>query len=428
MKCPVPRRAGPPVRAGPAVHSSPACSTASDFEDPGPQHGDLAASAWQLTVTVTLHAGDKASPALRPGEAAPAELPEGWCRPTLAPREACALVNLAPQRPVCPGGRQPRLGLVPGRRPGRAGGRLGRPRGSHDQPPGVARRPGLRLRPLGPRREGLARRIFRVQGLPGPAPRTRRPRGYPAEERLLAGPARRRLSAEQLVDSLFAAAGKEFGSERLCVDPEGRRPPNEMLDLGEPTRAWQFASTANERDRPALSLPITQTFVDLMQTYGWRPARQDPLTIREQSITPLQPALLANGIAAGRVVSLSDDSAFTDAALSAKSPESLVRNAFLRLLSREPSDAELGRFTTFLRDSFEGRVVPGAPIRTKIPTVRRVSWSNHLHPRATEIQLAEEKAAREGDPPTYRLTPEFRERFEDVLWALANSPEQVFVP
>ena len=59
---------------------------------------------------------------------------------------------------------------------------------------------------------------------------------------------------------------------------------------------------------------------------------------------------------------------------------------------------------------------------------RRVSWSNHLSPEASRIQIEMEKAARDGDPPTDRLTPAFRERMEDVVWALTNSPEFVFIP
>jgi len=236
------------------------------------------------------------------------------------------------------------------------------------------------------------------------------------------------MSAEQLVDSLFAAAGKSFGSEEQCVDPEGRRPPTEMLNLGIPTRAWQFASTANERDRPALSLPVTQTFVDLMQAFGWRPARQDPLTVREETTTPLQPALLANGVIAGRVARLSDDSAFTALCLEDRPAPELIRAIYLRVLSRPPTEAETVRLVAFLGDTHRDRVIPGAPPNPAPRHVRRVSWSNHLHPRATEIQLQEEKAAREGDPPTYRLRPEFRERMEDVVWALINSPEFVILP
>jgi hypothetical protein len=42
--------------------------------------------------------------------------------------------------------------------------------------------------------------------------------------------------------------------------------------------------------------------------------------------------------------------------------------------------------------------------------------------------MEEERRLRMGDAPTNRLTPAFRERFEDALWAMLNSPEFVMVP
>jgi hypothetical protein len=42
--------------------------------------------------------------------------------------------------------------------------------------------------------------------------------------------------------------------------------------------------------------------------------------------------------------------------------------------------------------------------------------------------MEEERKLRMGDAPTNRLTPEFRQRFEDALWAMINSPEFVMVP
>src|SRR5262249_23737210 len=117
-----------------------------------------------------------------------------------------------------------------------------------------------------------------------------------AETRLFAGPARRRLSAEQMVDSLFLAVGKQFDAEEMNMDVDGRRPVKDFNNLGTPCRAWQFASLSNERDRPALSMPKAQQIVDTMMTFGWRESRQSPQTVRDDAPNVLQPASMANGI------------------------------------------------------------------------------------------------------------------------------------
>ena len=66
---------------------------------------------------------------------------------------------------------------------------------------------------------------------------------------------RRRMTAEQLVDSLFVAVGKSFDSEALTQDADGRRPAQDFNNLGVPKHSWELCSLANERDRPALALP-----------------------------------------------------------------------------------------------------------------------------------------------------------------------------
>jgi len=251
-----------------------------------------------------------------------------------------------------------------------------------------------------------------------------------ARKDLIAAPARRRMSSEQLVDSLFEAAGKTFAAEELNLDPDGRRPPTEFLNLGTPRRAWEFTSTSNERDRPALSLPVVQSIVDVLQTFGWRPSRQDPITVRDDAITPLQPALLANGVVANRIAQLSDDSKITELCLREQPAADLIRSVYLRILSRAPTESESSRMVAYLGETYEKRVVPGGKTAPPVSwnASRRVSWSNHLSPEATRIQIERERAARAGDPPTARLQPKFRERMEDIVWALINSPEFVFLP
>ncbi len=260
--------------------------------------------------------------------------------------------------------------------------------------------------------------------------RSEHEKAVPAEERLFAAPARRRLTAEQLVDSLFLAAGKEFRSEELNLDVDGRRPITEFINLGTPRRAWEFTSLSNERDRPALSLPAAQSIVDLLTTFGWRESRQNPLTVRDETPTPLQPLVLANGVVGSRVTRLSDDSVVTALCLEDRRLPDLLEAVFLQMLSRPPSADELQTFVEILSDGYAARRTELAKAGTKKPPARvaAVSWSNHLNPEATRLKLEQERAARAGDPPTDRLVSDWRERMEDVLWALVNSPEFVFVP
>ena len=101
---------------------------------------------------------------------------------------------------------------------------------------------------------------------------------------------------------------------------------------------------------------------------------------------------------------------------------------FLRTLSREPSEKEVEVFSAVLAEGYSDRRLPGAPVNKPRNYRTTVSWANHLSPEATEIKYEVEKLVREGDPPTQRLTDDWRQRMEDVVWALVNSPEFVFVP
>ena len=251
------------------------------------------------------------------------------------------------------------------------------------------------------------------------------------ELRLFAAPARRRLTAEQVVDSLFAAVGKPFAAEEMNLDVDGRRPVKDFNNLGTPYHSWEFASLSNERDRPALAMPRAQAVVDTLGTFGWRESRQSPQTVRDHAPNVLQPAALANGLLGnGRITRLSDDSAITALCLENKPLPELVRAVFLRVLSRPPGDNEAKWFVTHLQDGFaDRRLRPTGSLAGKASApLRAVSWANHLNPEATKIKQEQERAARAGDPPTDRLRTAWRERMEDMVWSLVNSPEFVFVP
>lgn len=245
----------------------------------------------------------------------------------------------------------------------------------------------------------------------------------------LASAARRRLTAEQIVDSLFAVSGKDPRAEQLTLDPEGRQPVDKFLNLGVPRRAWQYTSLSNERDRPALALPVAQSFVDLLVAFGWRDARQSPLTVRDQEATALQPLTIANGVVGNRTVRLSEDNLLTELSLRDQPLEKLIDDLFLSVLTRLPTDEERKLCLETLRDGYElRRQTPPTSVAKKSLRRNAVSWSNHLNSEATKIKQELEREVLAGDPPSLRLQSQWRERMEDVIWALVNSPEFVFAP
>ena len=249
--------------------------------------------------------------------------------------------------------------------------------------------------------------------------------------KLFAGPLRRTMTSEQLVDSLHLIAGKDFDSEELNLNPIGNRPLRQFLNMGVPERAWQLTALSNERDRPSLALPRAQALVDLMQAYGWRQSRQAPATVRDDGPSPMQTLALANGATGTRGARLSDDSYFTKLSLEDRPLEEIVDDTFWRVLTRAPNSSEKAMMVEYLEPYFDGRVLPLVEKSGEGPakkTDTRVSWANHFDPESNLIRMQEERSVRMGDPPTERLKPNYRERFEDMLWALVNSPEFSVIP
>lgn len=242
---------------------------------------------------------------------------------------------------------------------------------------------------------------------------------------LFIAPAPRRMAAEQLVDSLFAATGKPFSVEAVNLDVDSVRTIDNALDLGRARRAWMLASTSNERDRPSLMLPRIQAVAEVLEVFGWRGARPDASNgVREVAANLLQPALLSNGTMMLWLTRLSDDHDLTRFALEDRTLDALVDRLFLRLLTRPPTAAEKTFYRDALAPGYTTRIVAGAKIAEPGPARRKfVGWSNHMKSEANTLRLEEEAAARKGDLPTARLTPDWRRRFEDVLWALLNAPE-----
>jgi mono/diheme cytochrome c family protein len=246
-----------------------------------------------------------------------------------------------------------------------------------------------------------------------------------------AAPLPRRMTAEQIVDSLFAAVGKDLDSEELTMDNDGTQSQSAMISLGHPRRAWEFTSLSNERDRPSLAIPKAQAIVDVLENFGWRSSRQDPKSVRETAANVRQPAILANGMLGRWVTTLSEKGSLTALAMQKEiTTDQLIEQLFLRLLTRRPTSEERATFAKMLSPGFAERIIPEGKRPPPIvrPPLKYVAWSNHLSAGANSIKIEMEKRAREGDPPTTALSPDWRERLEDMTWAVLNSPEFVHLP
>lgn len=250
------------------------------------------------------------------------------------------------------------------------------------------------------------------------------------ELRFFVAPDRRRMSAEQVVDSLCSAAGQALDAEELTFDPDARRPASNRLTLGVPRRAWMLASLANERDRPSLGLPRARAITDIMEAFGWSGSRQNPRTDRETAANVLQPGVLANSTASVLLTRASLGSGLAELAVNATSVDQLVDSIFMRYLSRLPSESERSPLARALAAGFENRALHPAEISpiTPLDPLPRVTWSNHLSPESTTIALQLEERARAGLPPDPRLRPEWREVYEDIVWSVVNISEFVWVP
>ena len=247
---------------------------------------------------------------------------------------------------------------------------------------------------------------------------------------LYTSPAPRRLQAEQIVDSLFAATGKPFRTEEVCLDIDNTREIQNAIHLGKPHRSWMLTSTSNERDRPSLALPRIQAVSDVLAAFGWRGARQDPVSKRDTEPNVLQPAILSNGTLGVWLTRLSDDHGITQLALQEQSLDQFIDRLFLKLLTRHPTAEERELYTKHLAAGFASRITHHESPVLPAPRVREkyVSWSNHVNDEANLVRVEQEKAARRGDPPTEKLDPKWRTRMEDVLWAMLNAPEWAFSP
>ena len=148
-------------------------------------------------------------------------------------------------------------------------------------------------------------------------------------------------------------------------------------------------------------------------------------------MSALQPGMLGNGLFSKWMTRLSNFSGLTAIAINARSPGEFADALFLRFLTRLPSEAERDQAVDLLAPGFETRVIgPSATFEKAlfVHPLREVSWAYHLDPASNVLAAEIEAEAEQGPPPAGMLDADWRERAEDLIWALINQPELQFTP
>jgi len=254
----------------------------------------------------------------------------------------------------------------------------------------------------------------------------------PPLERLFNAPERRRMTAEQIVDSFYVASGNQMNTEEMTIDPDGRRTAASRNTFGKPHRSWMFVSMSNERDRPSLTFPYAAMVEEVLTAFGWSADRQSPATDREQAPNVRQPAVIANSYLTLWLTTAAHESKLADLAVEAEDPAALVDSIFLAFLTRLPNAEEKQRFTQELAKGFNQRLVLSDPSQLPLSEswerLPQVTWSNHLRNEANSIQLEHARRVRQGPPADSRLEPQWRQRYEDFVWSVVNLREFLWMP
>jgi hypothetical protein len=166
-----------------------------------------------------------------------------------------------------------------------------------------------------------------------------------------------------------------------------------------------------------------------MKAFGWTGTRQKPVHQREKDPNVLQSGILANGVLVSNVARVSNQSFLAEIALDSKSAPDLIKNIFLRFLGRLPNQREQISALDLIKPGFDNRILPRGNLhkseeREKLPLI---TWFNHLSPEATTIQMQVEKQVHQGPSVDPRINPDWRERYEDLIWSLINHREFVWL-